>query len=775
MARNINKIIDALSILNTDRREEAICSIIKYSLFSLGKPTSVKELLELIPIEYEIDFYEEEIKEIIEELIKDGSLQQKDGKIFNSVSANKEIHNKQVENRSALEKGFSQFTNSYQNICGCDIPFEDLKHIHSVLLSYLNECFYVYGKSAIYMFKPYEKKDDNEGFSRKKILDSALKKIKDLKHKQFFEQYIKIFPTLLTKDEEAFLERLADKTEYFFALGLPKELFEEIQNINPINLDLYLDTNVLLSILNLRKHTSNEACRKLVELISDNRKTLNISIHYTNQTYNELKHTKNELEKLVSKVDLDVEIIKAGLRTDKIDSYTSSYYEEYVKFGSHVKHPSEKLKRAIEILSSKGVTIDRGNYNKILESEEFKDELSSYNQFQKIKNEARVEMHLQPKKEKDIFKIEHDVLIREIILDKRDALKERLSNDIMSNKYYGLTLDKILLDFDRYSLKREYRNEDVFVPTFFSPTYLLKKLYKYLPVQSNDYRKAFISAISSPVFEDNRKNSKNIQDSLKDFNALGINDSDFIIKCLTNDYFLDEMKNKREDNFDEVKVFVENELQKSYKEVLKEKEAKETILSEVEEKNAELKFEKEHSEDENKVLKEKEQYLKLDVDNLQLSLKSLKKQIDKLTDLEKPQTLQYNIEDREEIESLKKEKGKVENQYYSLKQKNDSEYARKKLWQWKLFGWVALALSIFVLYLFLLGFIFQDWQYNYISDILDWAETLSDMRKEIIKIIFTALFALSQYLLGSVFYKRVINKAIITEKYKKILAEIISI
>jgi hypothetical protein len=770
--KKIHKIIDALTVLNTDKREESISSIIKYTLFSLGKSTSISELIEFIALEYEIKFHEEEIREITSELLTDGSLQSDGDKIYNSTSANEEIRVKQLENNTAREKSFSQFQNSFKTISNSDIPFEQLKNIHNIFLEYLNECFYVYGKSAINFFKPFEKKDDQEIISRKKILDNALGKLKNTDHKRFFEEYIKVFSTLLTNDEELFLERLADKTEYFFALGLPKDLFDEIQNINPINLDLYLDTNVLLSILNLRKHTSNEACIKLIRLINDNSKSLNISVHYTNQTYNELKRTKNELEDLVSKVELDVKVVQAGLKTDKIDSYTSSYYEEFVKYGSSVKHPTEKLKRAIEILTSHGVIIDRGEYNELLESEDFKDELSSYNQFQKIKNEARTEMNLPPRREKDIYKVEHDVLVREVILKKRKDLDNKSSNDLMSNRYYGLTLDKILIDFDRYSLRKKYLNEDVFVPTFFAPTYLLKKLYKYLPIQSDDYRKAFISAISSPVFEDNRATSKSVQDTLKDFHALGISDHNFIVKCLTNDYFLDEVKTKREENFESLKIFVENELQKGYNEVLKEKEEKEIILHEVEVKNIELKSEKALSEDENKKLREKEKSLKNDVENLGLSLKSLKKQIEKFTEIESSHSLQYNLEDKEEIEILKKQKGEVTTQYQDLKQTVNQTIAKGKLLKWKIIGWISLLFSVLVLFVFLLAFILQDWEFNYVAKLLDWAETLKDMRKEIIKLVLTALFGFTQYLLFSIFYNRVISKERIDTKYKKILDEI---
>ncbi|WP_339814736.1 hypothetical protein [uncultured Imperialibacter sp.] len=769
----INRIIDVLSVLNTEKRDESISSIIKYTLFSLGQAAGIDELLEYISLEYEIALNKGEVEEIATTLLEEGIIIQEKGAIKIAKESADQISKKQLESRSVLQKGFTQFQTSYKRICKGDVPFEVLEEIHKILIDYINECFYVYGKAAINLFKPFDSGHDFDIASRKKILDSAISKIADSKHKRHFEQYVKEFPSLLTDDEELFLERLADKTEYFFALGLSQELFNEIQNINPVNLDLYLDTNVLLSVLNLRMHTSNEACIKLMKLIKENSQSLNISIYYTNKTYNELKRTKNELEDLVSKADISKKIIEAGMKSGRIDSYTSSYYEEYLKFGNAAKHPTEKLKRAVEILDSLGIKIDRKEYDQILSSENFKDQLSEYNKFQQIKNEARAEKNLQQRKEKDIYKVEHDVLIREILLEKREALPNASSNDLMSNRFYGLTLDKVLIDFDRFSLKKKYLNEDVFVPTFFTPTYLLKKLYKYLPLESSDYRKAFISAVSSPVFEDNRAASRTVQLALADFHALGIDDDDFIIKCLTNDFFLDEFRQKKEeDSLEDIKVFVENELQKNYKQILIEKQQKETELAQIKEKNIRLEVEKLEFDIENTTLKTKEKDLKTDVSNLELSLKSLKKTIEKLNEAPTEQVNQYTLDDKIQISNLSRQAAHFEEKYKSLKGISDQALATATLKKWQNFGWVSFALGILVVIIVVLAFAFQNNSFNYIARFLNWAETLPSLRQEIVKIAFTSMLALSEFLLGRIFYRRIIDRKSIEEHKKEILNSI---
>src|SRR5690606_4426036 len=76
-----------------------------------------------------------------------------------------------------------------------------------------------------------------------------------------------------------------------------------------------------------------------------------------------------------------------------------------------------------------------------------------------------------------IFKSEaqvrHDVTLREILRNSR-KIKEGEELTMNNIKFFGLTLDSMLVAFDR-SKTKDYHDEDTY-PIFFKPSFLLDKL-----------------------------------------------------------------------------------------------------------------------------------------------------------------------------------------------------------------------------------------------------------------------------------------------------------
>ena len=69
-------------------------------------------------------------------------------------------------------------------------------------------------------------------------------------------------------------------------------------------------------------------------------------------------------------------------------------------------------------------------------------------------------------------------------------------------KYFGVTLDKTLIKFDSYQIRK--KAVGVIIPTFFKPSILLKKLLKQAPLKTKEnYLRAFVSTISTPAIDDN--------------------------------------------------------------------------------------------------------------------------------------------------------------------------------------------------------------------------------------------------------------------------------
>jgi|GEM_PF-5485901 len=98
----------------------------------------------------------------------------------------------------------------------------------------------------------------------------------------------------------------------------------------------------------------------------------------------------------------------------------------------------------------------------------------------------------------------------------------------------------------------------------------------------------------------------------------------------------------------------------------------------------------------------------------------------------------------------------------------DEKRAKKLLMRWQLYGWLSLLLSVVLLLHFIFAFISLEC-FNYVAMFVAWAEKQSELRKEVIKMALTAVFAVAQYFLVNVFYSRVLNKKNIEKKHDEFL------
>lgn len=187
--------------------------------------------------------------------------------------------------------------------------------------------------------------------------------------------------------------------------------------------------------------------------------------------------------------------------------------------------------------------------------EHLNNQISKFRDYERLKNEVRLERGQEIKPEKDDSLLEHDIFLREAILSLRNFRATNL-NEI---RYFGLSLDKALIGFD----KREVLSgiTPLKAPTFFLPSYLLGKIIKFLPLVTDDYRRAFVAAISSAAFEESSKKTSLIaQKSVRKFHNMGINDEKLILSCISQNIFLEEFDKKDEKG--ESVEFIESEIGK---------------------------------------------------------------------------------------------------------------------------------------------------------------------------------------------------------------------
>jgi hypothetical protein len=183
-------------------------------------------------------------------------------------------------------------------------------------------------------------------------------------------------------------------------------------------------------------------------------------------------------------------------------------------------------------------------------------------------------------------------------------------------------------------------------PNFIQPSQFIKKIRPFIPISTNNYRKAFISSLTAPNFEkDDDKGTILIQKTMTYFKNLGIEDEEVILNCIKRELFLEELIKHEKDNTTE--EFIKTEIAKEIDRIKEENE----------------KLEKEIiNQEKEAIIKDKEKF----VTNLTT---------------EKSQTEQSNAELIQRLEKLENEK-KLESQYFSDREKwqNRKELQLLKNW-----------------------------------------------------------------------------------------------
>ncbi|MEM8528917.1 MAG: hypothetical protein AAGG68_30060, partial [Bacteroidota bacterium] len=187
--------------------------------------------------------------------------------------------------------------------------------------------------------------------------------------------------------------------------------------------------------------------------------------------------------------------------------------------------------------------------------------MKEYFEYESWINKVRHEKELPPKTKQET-QVVHDIKLRESIIYLRDKI-----NDENELRYIGITLDNQLLRFDRYlSTKKLRKKSSVIQPNFISPTNFLRRIRAFLPIQTDDYRRAFISAMTSlPTTTGTNEKSITIQRSVSYFHSIGIEDEQAILNIVKNEVLYNQLQSYKEE--EKRNLFIQAEVDKYLKEL----------------------------------------------------------------------------------------------------------------------------------------------------------------------------------------------------------------
>ena len=617
--KNIDKLISALYLAKSDNREKMLSDLVLNIMYGFKEPLDTDSIIDCIKDFFHLEPIKYEVQQCLNSLVESQQINQKGTYYCLSEQARSQVHSYIVKSKDNTERRFSSFIKIVNDIFSDDIESKNIKILWEVFNEYLLECFMVFGRKAINIFLPYK---DDELLQDNSILEQAYKNLKSDKLISVFKKLVVEYPERLTEAELRHLNVLALRAEKFYSLGIEKQEYEKINNLQIRNLIVLADTNILYTILNLHVHQEKSAITEIMRLAKE--KIIDFRIVYLPHTYKELQKAKLPLENAISREKFKNSQIKVMLSSGNLDTLAKQYYENRLQ-NSDYPHPADNITYASDILKQHGIVIYNPKFKKLDEDDEYLNKkIIEYYDYQQFYNNLSDEKGSAFRLNKDDYKIEHDVYLREAV----KILKEKFSKDIL--KFISLTIDRSLVQFDLYAVRKENIGSHRFInPNFMLPSIFIKKIRPFIPIVTNNYRKAFLSSLTAPSFErpseDEKERNIMIQKSMTYFKNLGIEDEEVICSIIKRELFLEELAEHEKDNTSE--DFIKSEIAKEIdnkksvislleKEIATQKETAESALEKEKEKTEKIKTEKEKTEKEKqseidkllKKIKEKESF-----------------------------------------------------------------------------------------------------------------------------------------------------------------------
>ncbi|MDB5004691.1 MAG: hypothetical protein JWQ34_2916 [Mucilaginibacter sp.] len=739
---NLDKIIRSLDLAKSDARDKTIDGIVEYILFCINDEVSSDELNVLIKEELILELHKSELEEGLGKLIDSNAIIKGENNKY-KLTTERFVQLRKVvsENDDAEKIRLENFTNSVKKFSNGVLSQEDIKLLWSTFTNYLYECYLDHGKNALNIFSGRGNYSEGE-IDLKSLISKYENGLTNQNLKKIFREYIDNFSKEVTTEGLDYLLNLANKAEAFFALGLSKDEYNHIYEEITFDWTIFVDTNFLYSILDLHSHPENEAAKAVVEL----GRQLKIKFHYLNITLQELQNRSKDFDANIPR-NLLYSQIHALVESEQIDNFSMRYFEKKLIDMENTPHPLDIVGHAVNNLKSKGIEIFRYPFEKLSDQVEYlRDRESNYNDHLKILDETRAEKGIKIKGPKDAKQIFHDVFLREAII----FLRESTGNTINDVKYLGVTLDKRLIKYDNYLIMK--RKDGIHIPNFFSPSILLKKLLKYSPVKSDDYRRAFVKTISTPALDNNYHTSKVTIRSVKYFYNMGISDEKLILSAIKDEIFLSKFK-EFESDAEILKEFVEAEIQKKYSQLS-------DTLGDVEGKlnrSNELLTAMSDKYEFDSVRTKK---LEAEVNELHGTVKvynmlgNIKKR-EKTPNFSKLTEGQLTIDGALKLSNAEKILSEVKQGNRNLINQIETIDTLNKVTSWRRKSlWYLIPVFIVILHVFLVLFC-QKENWNYVSSLMDgWFEKLTDGRKDLVKGIVSAVLLVCIIKPVSIIWKR---------------------
>ena len=276
---------------------------------------------------------------------------------------------------------------------------------------------------------------------------------------------------------------------YFFleAGNLERPTIDALTKLasRPPSFGIFVDTNFIFSILQLRENPSNEAANLLMALIAELKGKVAFRLYASSLTLDETRRSLTFHSELLQGLALTPNLAQAAI-ADDLDGIARTYLDS----SQRSSHPVQSedyfapyLKDLVSILRGRGVEFYNQSMDTLKVKQEVIDDILAEQEFEKRKFENS------PKPPKNYEKLEHDITLWHFARTKRPAVVE----SPLDAQYWIVTLDRRLLSFD----ERRTRSTRGGVPVCLHPTSLIQMLQFWMP-RTPEFEEAMLGSLRWP-------------------------------------------------------------------------------------------------------------------------------------------------------------------------------------------------------------------------------------------------------------------------------------
>lgn len=498
-----------------------------------------------------LKFEKDEIDQSLQRLVATGDVIEKQG--FYTLETKKEGLLKKlnadtrVKEREIYNAWISDILHRYP-----ELTEENQSNLIDDLKVYLYRLFLQNGVDCVTYINPGRKTTSNTGAYEElfNLLPTRSKKLADIRRIEF-PRFLKDADT----ERRIYFANLLDGTFVYQIIQIDPESLKIVRK-NLKNYVLYLDTNILYSLLGLKDSRQSSAIEKSLALA----RGLGIKFVVSTRTVEEMRHSiEAQTAALLSSPSVRRSLAEIGADMSEEESLTTAYWRSYAKTGISKEDFIERFRNIADLLSNKQVNIVKETFRPVAKS--IRAEKVFLNSTITVKKSDSVAEH-------DAY---HYLLI--------SHLREQAAKTNNAKRYWFLSWDNQL------ALYAEKKRKEGEVSFMYLPHQLVQILRLYTQ-RTADYDETFLDLFARPQI----KSAQNVVSNdfaekvLAKVSSFADLPEELAVKIMLDSGFISNLANKSSSEFDkEVEKEIDTRVNRQLQDLagrikeLEEREAKRKI------------------------------------------------------------------------------------------------------------------------------------------------------------------------------------------------------